>query len=82
MVSPDQVTSVALGWVTALGTIAGAVITAVLLLLPKLTDLRARIDAITHRQDTQSARMDTQSIRINDVAIAVPVVAVIPPTKE
>lgn len=82
MVSPDQVTSVALGWVTALGTIVGAVLTGLLLLWPKITELRGKIDSISKRQDAQSARMTQQDATITSVALNSPAVAVIPPTKE
>lgn len=87
--TPDQFQTSAQAWITAGVAILGALgglTTAILLALPKLTQLLISVKAalieienVKGRQDRQSSELTAQQVQINAVAIATPTAPAVQP---
>ncbi len=70
--TPEQFSSTATAWLSAIGIVLTGVLGLAAVVLPKLASLKAQFDALHLRQEAQSGRLNSQDNRINQIALAAP----------
>ena len=70
-VSPSEFESVALAWLTTVSVVIGALVTALITIVPKIAALRQAMQDNAQRLDDHSKRITENSSRVMQVALAV-----------
>jgi hypothetical protein len=70
-ISPDEFQAAALAWLTAISVVAGAVLAAIITIVPRIAALKQAMKDNSQRLDDHSRRITENSSRVTQVALEV-----------